>query len=153
MSNLNIDCAGFDLSLFNPTQFQLSFSKLPNLSFLCQTINMPEVSFGTATAPTPFHDLHLPGEKLEYGIFSAEIILDKNLVTYKEIYKWMKDISVLDGSTDWASNCLIMLGTVSFKVKDVYPISISSMQLSKTIEGSPPLVFSASFNFTTFDLI
>lgn len=152
MSNMVISCDGFDFSLFNPTQFRLSFSKLPRVPFFCQSVNIPEVSIGTATAASRWHDVNLPGEKLNFGQFSAQVLLDSNMTTYSEIYTWMRNISVLGGATDDTSYCEVHAGGTAFHFNNVYPVEIGNLGLSKTLVDSPGLSFPVVFNFTTFDL-
>lgn len=150
---MTVNCEGFDFSPFNPTQFRLSFTKIPRVPFFCHNVNIPEISFGTAIASSRWHDVPLPGEKLNFGEFSADILLDKDMRTYHELYRWMRNISVLDdGSTDWTSHCSVHTSSSIFHFKGVYPIVIGSLAFSKTTTDSPGLTFSTVFRFTTFDL-
>lgn len=154
MSNqLTVSCDGFDFSLFNPTQFRLMFGKLPHIPFFCQTVNIPSVTLGTAVAATPFHDLNLPGEKLTFSQFSADVLLDANMETYSEMLNWMKNLSMITSvSSDPTSFCQVMTGSKIFHFNDVYPIEVGPLRLSKVTPDSPSLIYTVIFNFTTFDL-
>lgn len=150
--SLTIRCDGFDFSPFNPTQFRLSFSKIPHIPFFCQTVNMPDITMGTAVAASRWHDINMPGEKLTFGELSAEVLLDTDMVSYAEMYNWMKNISVINTSSDYTSTCSVHTGSKIFQFNDVYPIVLGSLRLSKTTTDSPALVFSTVFRFTTFDI-
>lgn len=152
MSNLKISCDGFDFSPFNPTQFRLSFGRIPHVPFFCQTVNVPEVTLGVAQAASRWHDVNLPGEKLTFGEFSADVLLDKDMVTYNEMLSWMRQISVIDGTTDWVSTCAVHASGSIIQFKDVFPTVVGGLRLSKTTTDSPALTFTVVFRFTEFDL-
>lgn len=151
---IEVNCVDdFTLSLLTPSVYQLAFNKLPHIAFMCQHINLPEVSFGTAMAPYRTHDLKLPGEKLQYGPLSAEILIDKNMVTYTEIYNWMKDISVFDTpSKDWTSFASLIIGGKTFMFHDVYPTQVGSINFFSTVNDSPAVTFNVVFEYTYFDI-
>ena len=52
-------------------------------------VNIPGISLGTAIMSTPYKDIPLPGEKLEYGNLSIEFLVDEYLENYISLHNWM----------------------------------------------------------------
>ena len=54
----------------DPTKFKFSIIKLPKVEYFCTQVNLPGVSIAdNYTQPTPFRNIPLPGEKLQYEPF------------------------------------------------------------------------------------
>jgi hypothetical protein len=92
---LNITEASWDgrnpseLDYLKPNGFKFLVHNLPNVSFFCQSANIPDITLGTATVPTPLVDLHEPGDKLVFGELSLRFLIQENMDNYKEIYNWL----------------------------------------------------------------
>lgn len=148
-----IPCEGMDFSLFNQQQYELVFSKIPHVSFMCHSVTMPEMNLGIAKVATPFHDLALSGEKVTFSNLSAEILLDKNLTTYIEIFNWMRKLSMIDSiKSDDMSTCTVIVGPKSFVMTGVFPISIQPIHLRSNPTDAEPITFFADFSIQKFDL-
>ena len=77
------------LDYASPIQFRFKCTKLPEVEFTCQTANIPGISLGSATQPTPLVDLPLPGDKINYQSLDISFLVDENLNNYKEIHDWL----------------------------------------------------------------
>lgn len=150
--SLEIGCDGIDLSLLNPTQFKLSFSKIPTVEFFCQSVTLPELNLGPVTQNTPLLDVFHPGEKIVHQQFFAQIVLDKKMLTYKEIYNWMKGLSVLNGVSEGFSDCRLIIGTTSFAFHDVWPTNLGAVNLSIATPTIPTVTFNVSFEYDYFSI-
>ena len=73
----------------SPIQFRFKCTKLPEVEFTCQTANIPGISLGSATQPTPLVDVPIPGDKLTYQSLDISFLVDENLNNYKEIHDWL----------------------------------------------------------------
>ena len=141
-----------NLSLLNPTQWLLSFSKIPNSNFFCQSVKIPDVSFGTRETASPIHDILFPGDKLTFGELTASIVVDSELKSYLEMYSWMRNMTALGTTKETVSDCMLNLGgNTAFKFKDAFPVSLSGFYMSNIIPDAPAITFDASFKFVTFD--
>ena len=67
------------LDYASPTQFRFGVHQLPKVEFFTVTANLPGISAGTATQATPFKDIPIMGEKLEYENLSISFIVDEYL--------------------------------------------------------------------------
>jgi hypothetical protein len=72
-----------------PNAFLFRVKDLPNVSFTCQSANLPQVAMGFATQPTPFIDLPRIGDKLNYAEFSVRFLVTEDMSNYIELYRWL----------------------------------------------------------------
>ena len=77
------------LDYASPIQFRFKCTKLPEVEFTCQTANIPGISLGSASQPTPLVDVAIPGDKLSYQSLDISFLVDENLNNYKEIHDWI----------------------------------------------------------------
>ena len=77
------------LDYASPTQFKFSIIKLPKVEYFCTTANVPGVTMGSSAQATPFKDVPIPGDKLEYDTLNIQFLVDENLENYREIHGWM----------------------------------------------------------------
>ena len=77
------------LDYASPIQFRFKCTKLPEVEFTCQTANVPGISLGEATIPTPLKDIPIPGDKVSFGSLDVSFLVDENLNNYKELHDWI----------------------------------------------------------------
>ena len=75
-----------------PTKFKFTIIKLPKVEFFVTTANVPGVSLGTTTQPTPLKDVPIPGDKLDYDTLNLQFLVDENLENYREIHGWLTGV-------------------------------------------------------------
>ena len=72
-----------------PTKFRFSIIKLPKVEYFCTAANIPGISLGQTSQPTPLKDIPIPGDKLDYDNLSISFLVDENLENYREIHGWL----------------------------------------------------------------
>ena len=77
------------LDYASPTQFRFGIHQLPKVEFFATAVNLPGISLGTTTMATPYKDIPLPGEKLDYGNLTIEFLVDEYLENYISLHNWM----------------------------------------------------------------
>lgn len=75
------------------TKFRLSFTRLPGLTYFCQTATLPGISLTEIPRNTPFVDLYVPGEKAIYDVFNATFIVAEDLDDWKGIHDWIRGMT------------------------------------------------------------
>ena len=80
------------LDYASPTQFRFGINQLPKVEFFTTSANLPGITAGVATLPTPFKDIPTMGEKLEYENLSISFIVDEYLENYISLHNWMLGI-------------------------------------------------------------
>ena len=77
------------LDYASPTQFRFGVHQLPKVEFFTVSANLPGISAGTATQSTPFKDIPIMGEKIDYQNLSISFIVDEYLENYISLHEWM----------------------------------------------------------------
>jgi len=80
------------LDYASPTQFRFGINQLPKVEFFTVSANLPGITGSPGTFPTPFKDIPILGDKLEYENLSITFIVDEYLENYKSLHDWMKGV-------------------------------------------------------------
>jgi hypothetical protein len=80
------------LDYVSPTQFRFGINQLPKVEFFTVGANLPGITGSPGTFPTPFKDIPILGDKLEYENLSITFIVDEYLENYKSLHDWMRGI-------------------------------------------------------------
>ena len=72
-----------------PNAFRFSVKDIPNVSFTCQSANLPQLALGFAVQPTPFPDIPRIGDKLDFGSFTIRFLISEDMSNYLELYNWL----------------------------------------------------------------
>ena len=62
------------LDYASPTQFKFSIFKLPKVEYFCTAANIPGVTLGSTSLPTPLKDVPIPGDKLDYDTLNISFL-------------------------------------------------------------------------------
>lgn len=143
--------------LLQTTKFRLNFSRLPGVTYFCQTANLPGISLTEVTYPTPFIDLFVPGEKAIYDTFNITFMINEDLEDWIQIHDWLRAMTFPKEFKEYAD--LKKLSQISFnqarnkmppqyadgiltiysnknnprfriQFKDLFPTTLSSIQFS-----------------------
>lgn len=159
-----------------PNSFKFLVGRLPNVTYTCQSANLPQMTLGHAIQQTPFVDISHPGDKVEFGDFNIRFLVNEDMSNYKELYDWIASIGVPASGTNWGqantrasvfpdqdsrgsySDCsLIILNSnnnpvarISFQ--DAFPISLEGLEFDITSSGMEYFVGSATFRYKVFTI-
>lgn len=163
-----------------PTSYRLSFAKFPELSFYCQSVDLPEMRTDPSTLAVPQAELKIPGTKIDFGSLTAYIIADADLQNYEELYYWMTGLAfpqdtaqfeqfITDQKNRWFSRSITNLTSSqgqldlldannqvsrSFRLTDCFPSSIGKLSLDSKIGPElPPLTFPVELTYQYFILL
>ena len=76
--------------LLQSTKFRVTFSRLPGVTYFCNSANLPGISLTEIPMPTPFVELYLPGEKAIYDTFNITFLVDEDLRAWTELHDWIR---------------------------------------------------------------
>lgn len=161
-------------NLLVPNKFILSFARLPNMQFFCQTVNLPGINLGIVPRTTPFVDYPVPGEKLTYDPLTVTFMVDEELASWREIHDWMRGIGFptkfeeyqnLKTISKMASNprpqysdaTLVIMnsnntGNYRFTFVDAFPSSLAPFTMSSLTGPDVVVTADASFSFAYFNI-
>lgn len=159
-----------------PNGYRLTIANLKNTNYDCQAVKLPSLTLGNYDYNTPFVAIPVPGDKLVFGRFTVEFIVQDKLQNYLEIFRWMqalgfpssynqftnlpniaKNKNNLDAASPSYSDAtlLILSGqnnhNLSIKFVDMYPIELSEIDLDIRTEPVNPVTAVATFAYREFD--
>ena len=76
-------------NFLRPNAFRFSIKNLPSVAFTCQSANLPSLTLGFTTQPTPFIDIPHVGDKNVFGDFTIRFIITEDMSNYIELYEWL----------------------------------------------------------------
>lgn len=164
-----------DQNLLQSSTFQMTFSRLPYIQFFLQDVNIPGISVRAANQDTPFVNAPLPGNKTVYEALNMTFAVDEGLWSYTSVQDWLKGIGIpesfqeyknlsiqkrlqmankqpqySDGILTIFTNKNNPILTISFT--QMFPESLSGIQLSTKVDASTIITASASFRFTMMQI-
>lgn len=161
-------------NFLSPVGFKFSLSKDPKVSFFCNSARIPEITLSLTQQPTYLKDLDVPGGKIQYGDLSLRFLVDEDMENYMSIHNWITGlgfpetteqysnlITNEDGTQDpkkaFSDGSLYILdsnyNTASVvKFKDLFPVSLSSLDFDSTQTDIQYFTANASFKYTIYNI-
>jgi len=152
-----------------PTGFKVVINRedYPNLEYFAQAVTHPGASVPPTELPVRrVASIPLAGDKINYGELSVSMILDEDLVAYKEMQSWLErtvnagqvssrqalQSNQLPTYSDITVSILTSHNNENVKIRynDCIPTNIGSIELSATTNDVSYLTFEATFRFSTF---
>lgn len=154
-------------SLLQPTKFLLTFGRIVNTQYFCQTVDVPSISLGEVQRETPFLDMYSPGTKLTYQPLAMSFILDSELASWKNLYDWFISIADPDGFGGRSANrelqqqkqfsdaILTVLNGLNNPVlriefTNVFPLTLSSINFDTRLSSDTILTCDATFRYQSY---
>lgn len=102
---------------------------------------------------TPYSDIKLSGDKLEFDYLQFTFLLDEDLKVWEESYNWLCGVTYPQNDTQYANqakngiyhdaivefNTNNNLENIRFQFKNCSPISLSGMSMTFTGNANQPL--------------
>jgi hypothetical protein len=76
-------------NFLRPNAFRFLIKNLPSVAFTCQSANLPSLTLGFTTQPTPFLDIPHVGDKNLFGDFTIRFLITEDMSNYIELYEWL----------------------------------------------------------------
>ena len=163
-------------NFLSPIGFQFSLNKTPKATFFSNSARIPDISLGTAIQPVYLKNIDVPGDKLQYGDFNLRFLVDENLTNYMSIHNWLTGIGFpenagqfkeattdsLTGRRDqeeiFSDGSLSILNsnyrtTAVVKFKDLFPISLTSLEFEATDTDVNYFTAEVVFKYTIYEIV
>lgn len=157
------------------TKFQIIFPEITSVVYFCQEVILPGITSTPNVRTTPFVELFLPGDKLQYENFHMTFIVDEELYSWQIIYDWikgyafpttfdeyrkMKELRIpgIKSETPQYSIAELKVLTalnnekVSILFTNLFPVSLSGIKFNTTSSADVPVIASAQFKFQYYEL-
>lgn len=83
-------------NFLSPLGFKFTIKKTPHVNYFVQSVNLPNVSLGESSMPTPFQRIPVAGDHIEYGDLQLTFKVDESMKNYIELYNWITAIGFPD---------------------------------------------------------
>ena len=157
-------------SYLSNNKFDFTLDRLPNFTFLVQTVNLPAMSLTASNFQTPLANIQLPGTQLAFGQLTMTFIVDEDMESWYEIYNWMFQLGnpesnnkrgtltgVAGASNHIVSDAKLIIKTnannPNWRVRfhDMFPTDIGEINFSTT-DTQEFITSTATFIYTYYEL-
>ena len=162
-------------NFLSPTGFKFTLAKYPKVAFFCNSARIPEITLDVIPQPNYLNDIPQPSGKMVFGDLNLRFLVDEDMQNYMIIHNW---ITAFGGSgslaeygtliTDengtqnplraFSDGSLYVLNsnygsTAVVKFKDLFPISLSSLDFDATVTDINYFTADVVFKYTIYDIL
>lgn len=154
----------FDNNFLNKNYFVFTLTRIPNFERFVKEVTVPQMSYGELIQATTLNtDIKYPGGQMRFEPLTIRYAVDERFFTYKELYKWIENISkirsphVIQEEAQTSDATLLILNSAyqahqRITFKKLYPISLGPLEFSVEEPNSRPVIGSVTFNYTYFEV-
>ena len=85
------------------TQWRIAFNRIPKTTWFCTAANIPGITLGEATYPTPMADMFIAGDKLTFETLNITFLVDEELQNYRELWEWIIAMGAPVSHSQWTT--------------------------------------------------
>ena len=150
--------------------FQFQIARLPGMTYFVQETEIPSVTLPNAGSATPFSNMKMPGDKIEFGDLTIKFLVDKKMKNWMAIFSWIQGMGFPENSEQYknfinsgfvstyasendrmvSDASLVVLDSTNqplktFTMVDIFPVNLSGITFDATIPTAQQAVASATF--------
>ena len=162
-----------NLNYLSNISFRLTMQDAPNLTWFCQSANVPGVSIDAIDFQTPYLNIPQAGAKVAFEELSIRFIVDEHLKNWMEIYDRIIALGLAEGGEKYKklkakSDLTQRGGTVStlvltiltsamnpqmeFHFYEAFPISVSALDFDSANADLEYFTATAAFRYTNYEV-
>lgn len=176
---MSISSTPTNQNLAQGSKFELNFTRLPEMTYFCQAVNMPGLSLQALPHSTPFIDMVVPGNKLEYESLRVTFLVTEDFATWKGVHDWIRAMTFPENFDEYKalsslrrdhgispsiakepqySDAQFTIYTnknnpiMRVKLKDCFPFSLSGIQFNTENDADHIITADAEFRFTYYEI-
>ena len=152
----------------SPVGFKFNIVKTPKVDFFSNSAKIPGIQLGNDKVGHYLKAIDLPGDNIQFEDLTLQFIVDENLENYLEIHNWIDGLGYPESVSEfqelvrdaqgqqdlkeqYSDGTLAILNSnfnvgARVKFRDLYPISLSSLEFTAT--ESDYTYFTATVTFT-----
>lgn len=136
------------------TGFRVLFPKAPMVNMFLQEITVPSIGVSEVRQNTPYVDINNVGEKIQYGDCICTFLIDKNLKNYREIFNWMRRMTVAGTTVGESDNPLIIInGKETIRLVEAWPMELSSLNFVTNATDVVYMTATVTFNLDYWEFV
>ena len=162
-----------NLNYLSNISFRLTMQDAPNLTWFCQSVNVPGVSIDAIDYQTPYLNIPQAGAKVTFEELSVRFIVDEHLKNWMEIYDRIIALGLAEGGENYRllkaqSDLTQRGGTVStlvltvltsamnpqmeFHFYEAFPTSISALEFDSAATDLEYFTATVAFRYTNYEI-
>lgn len=162
-----------NINYLSNVSFRLTIEDTPNITWFCQSANIPGVSIQSIEVPTRFATIPFSGNKVSFEELTVSFIVDENLKNWIEIYdriialglaedhekfRKLKNSNIMGVRGGTTSTIVLTVLTsannpqMEFFFFDAFPISLSSLDFSSSATDAEYFTAQVSFRYTNYEI-
>ena len=158
-------------SFLSNNKFDFVLKRIPNFTFLVQSVNLPGLVLQSSSINTPFSAVSIPGNQITFGSLSLTFMVDEDMQAWYELYDWIvqlgnpkgyNKIGTLTGKpgsvTSITSDATLFVKTNSnnpnfqFNFINLYPTELGEMSFTTT-DNQEFITSTATFNYGYYEAV
>ena len=162
-----------NLNYLSNISFRLTMQDAPNLTWFCQSVNVPGVSIDAIDVQTPYLNIPHAGAKVTFEELSVRFIVDEHLKNWMEIYDRIIALGLAEGGENYRllkakSDTTQRGGTVStlvltvltsamnpqmeFHFYEAFPTSVTALDFDSAAGDLEYFTATAAFRYTNYEI-
>ena len=156
-------------SFLSNNKFDFVLKRIPNFTFLVQSVNLPGLSLLSTSINTPFSAVSIPGNQITFSSLTLSFIVDEDMQSWLELYNWIVQLSnpkgynkvgTLTGKpgsvTSTTSDATLFIksnannSNLRFDFVDVYPTELGEMNFTTT-DNQEFVTSTVTFNYGYYE--
>ena len=147
-----------NINQLNVVSFATNFLRMPGVNYFCQRVNIPGISLSNTIQSTPFANIPIEGDVLEFEDLSLAFVVDEDMQNYLELYNWLHALGFPEryaqydnqAGKDIKSDVNIIIHTnksnpnYSIVFKDVFPVSLGVVNFDTNNTDLEPIIVDLS---------
>ena len=165
IGDARLDLAGRysgNINTLGADYFKFHIDRIPKFVQFVQSVTVPALNIGQINQPTRYIPIVHPGDSVEFGTIDVVFMLDEDMESYLEIYKWMSTTKAFDrpdlvaeNSEYFSDATLFVLNSakrpnLQIKFEKVFPSTLGGWEFSSTNTTKEPIPVTVTFYFTKF---
>jgi hypothetical protein len=148
-----------------PTAFKFVVGKIPEVTYFCQSANIPGISIEAKGLDTPFVPLMQPGGKISHEQLSIKFLVSEGLYNWLEIYRWIRSLGQYKDYTETiplnrglvSDGALYVLSSKNnlqliVRFSGLFPLSLTSVEFDYGDTELQAPSATVNFSFTDYEV-
>lgn len=152
------------LNYFSSTRAVLQIVGLESVSFTCTDFPLPGLSLMPATHATPFTDIPLRGDKLEFNPLAITFLVSAKLENWRAIYDWLIGLAAPNQPSEFCNkpmeytDAVLHLYTAQNNkfaevvYKNIVPTNLADLELTTQQNEADELSCTATFQYQSYSI-
>ena len=148
-----------NINFLSPVGFHFSIEDLPGTNWFLTSANLPGITLGEITQPTPFVQAAIPGNDLTFEPLSVTFLVDEDLQNWRELYDWLIGLGFPEQHSQYKTRLsdatLVILNSnmnPNYRIifKDLFPTSVSEILFDSASPDIEGIKATASFRYLNY---